>query len=63
MHEGKEREEKPTKQKPKTRWEGMVRVASAILLHAGRVSASFIVKMEHMDSMVCCHQNMVLKQT
>jgi len=38
----------------------MVRVASAIIPQAGRASVSFIVKMEHMDSMVCCHQSMVL---
>lgn len=59
----KKEKKNPTEQKLKTGREGMVRVTSAILLHAGRVSASFIVKMQHMDNMVCCHQNMVLKQT
>lgn len=61
LHDGKEREKKKTtKQKLKTAWEGMVRVASAIILQAGGVGTSFIVKMEHMDSMVCCHQSVVL---
>lgn len=38
----------------------MVGLVSVIIQQAGRISASFIVKMEHMDSMVCCHLNMVL---
>ena len=56
----KKEKKTPAKQKLKTAWEGMVRVASAIIPQAGRASVSFIVKMEHMDSMVCCHQSMVL---
>lgn len=50
----------PAETKPENSTRGMIRAASAITLQAGRVSASFIVKMEHMDNVVCCYQNMVL---
>lgn len=48
----------------------MVRVAFVTILQGGneiliycqmpKKNASFTVKIEHMDSKMCCHQNMVL---